>query len=55
MLIGVVEQIGKAEKRAFNNLDELWDILKPERKDGNHPPKGKNRKKRNGGDESTSQ
>jgi hypothetical protein len=54
MLIGVVEEIGKAEKRAFSNLHELWDILNSERKAGNHPPKGRDRKKRNGGDESTS-
>ena len=27
MLIGVVEEVGKAERKAFNNLYELWDIL----------------------------
>jgi hypothetical protein len=31
MLVGVVEEIGKAEKRAFNNFAELWDILNPEK------------------------
>jgi hypothetical protein len=46
MLIGVVEEIGKTEKRAFNNLNELWDILNPERRGGNHPEKARDRKKR---------
>jgi len=54
MLIGVVEEIGKTEKRAFNNLDELWDILNPERKAGNHPGKTGDRKKRASGEEATS-
>jgi hypothetical protein len=27
MLIGVVEEVGKKEKKAFNSLNELWDIL----------------------------
>jgi hypothetical protein len=27
MLIGVVEEVGKAERKAFNTLYELWDIL----------------------------
>ena len=27
MLIGVVEEVGKKEKKAFNTLHELWDIL----------------------------
>jgi hypothetical protein len=26
-LIGVVEEVGVREKRAFTNYDELWDIL----------------------------
>jgi len=54
MLIGVVEEIGKAEKRAFNNLDELWVILNPEEKGGNHPGKARDRKKREGREEATS-
>jgi hypothetical protein len=29
MLIGVVEEVGKKEKKAFNSLNELWDILNP--------------------------
>ena len=26
-LIGVVEEVGAEEKKAFSNLDELWKIL----------------------------
>ena len=26
-LVGVVEEVGKKEKKAFTNLDDLWDIL----------------------------
>ena len=29
MLIGVVEEVGKKEKKAFNSLNELWEILNP--------------------------
>ncbi len=29
MLVGVVEEPGAKEKRAFHNLYELWDILNP--------------------------
>jgi hypothetical protein len=55
MLVGVVEEIGKVEKRAFNNLDELWDILNPGRKGGHPPGKARDRKKRESGEEATSQ
>jgi len=55
MLVGVVEEIGKAEKRAFSNLHELWDILNPERKGANHPGNARDRKKREGAEETTSQ
>jgi hypothetical protein len=55
MLIGIVEEIGKTEKRAFNNLDELWDILNPQRKGGNHPRKARDGEKRTSGEEGTSQ
>lgn len=27
-LVGIVEEVGGKEKKAFTNLDELWDILK---------------------------
>jgi hypothetical protein len=33
MLVGVVEEPGVKEKKAFHNLYELWDILNPVRKD----------------------
>jgi hypothetical protein len=26
-LVGVVEEVGKKEKKAFTNLDDLWNIL----------------------------
>jgi len=26
-LVGLVEQVGKKGKKAFNNYDELWEIL----------------------------
>jgi hypothetical protein len=26
-LVGVVEEVGAEEKKAFSNLDELWNIL----------------------------
>jgi hypothetical protein len=29
MLVGVVEEVGVKEKKAFSNLYELWDILNP--------------------------
>ena len=31
LLVGVVEEIGVEGKKAFNNLDELWTILNPEK------------------------
>ena len=55
MLVGIVEEIGKAEKRAFNNLDELWEILNPEKRGGNNPGTARNRNKRDSGEEATSQ
>jgi len=29
MLVGVVEEVGANDKKAFHNLHELWDILNP--------------------------
>lgn len=26
-LVGIVEEVGKKGKKAFNNYDELWEIL----------------------------
>ena len=49
LLVGVVEEPGANEKKAFQNLYELWDILNPVRKLG-QPSKngGKKRNKKNG-------
>jgi hypothetical protein len=33
MLIGVVEEVGVKEKKAFHNLHELWDILNSVKKE----------------------
>jgi hypothetical protein len=33
MLVGVVEEVGVKEKKAFSNLYELWDILNPIKKE----------------------
>jgi hypothetical protein len=32
LLVGVVEEVGVEGKKAFNNLDELWTILNPEKR-----------------------
>ena len=29
LLVGVAEEVGVKEKKAFSNLYELWDILNP--------------------------
>lgn len=26
-LVGIVEEVGKEDKRAFTNIDDLWSIL----------------------------
>ena len=39
MLIGVVEEVGVKEKKAFANLYELWDILNPIKKKRNNSRK----------------
>jgi hypothetical protein len=31
-LVGVVEEVGVQGKKAFTNLDELWEILNPVKK-----------------------
>jgi hypothetical protein len=43
MLVGVVEEVGVNEKKAFQNLYELWDILNPV--NGNPGQFGRNRRK----------
>jgi len=30
-IVGIVEEVGAEGKRAFTNLDELWEILNPSR------------------------
>jgi len=32
VLVGVVEEVGAQGKKAFTNLDELWEILNPKKK-----------------------
>jgi len=44
MLVGVVEEPGVKEKKAFHNLYELWDILNPVKKVQTPSKKGKNSK-----------
>lgn len=33
-LVGVVEEVGKKGKKAFQTYDELWEILNPSRSRG---------------------
>jgi hypothetical protein len=47
MLIGVVEEVGANDKKAFNNLYELWDILNPIRKVQTLSKKSKHSKRNN--------
>jgi hypothetical protein len=44
MLVGVVEEPGVKEKKAFHNLYELWDILNPIKGMKRTPKKSKNSK-----------
>ena len=46
MLVGVVEEVGVKEKKAFSNLYELWDILNPLRQRGTVRGKVRNGKKK---------
>ena len=43
LLVGVAEEVGFHEKKAFSNLYELWDILNPLRQSKVNG-KAKNRK-----------
>jgi len=36
-LVGIVEEVGVKEKKAFTNLDEFWDILKSIKNKPGHP------------------
>ena len=44
-LVGVVEEVGKKEKKAFTNLDDLWDILNSQKGRECHKRTGKHEKK----------
>ena len=48
ILVGVAEEVGGHEKRAFSNLYELWDILNPLGQRGSVGGKVRNRKKKQG-------
>lgn len=42
MLVGVVEEVGAKEKKAFTNLYELWDILNlPQKAKRSNPGDGR--------------
>ena len=45
MLVGVVEEVGAKEKKAFHTLYELWDILNPAKKDRMLPKRNSNSKR----------
>ena len=45
MLVGVVEEPGVKEKKAFHNLYELWDILNPIKKAATQVRRNKNSKR----------
>lgn len=38
-IIGIVEEVGIAEKRAFTNVDELWKLLNPQTESKMHKHK----------------
>jgi len=44
MLVGVVEEVGVKEKKAFHTLYELWDILNPVKENHTLSKKSKNSK-----------
>jgi hypothetical protein len=45
MLVGVVEEPGVKEKKAFHNLYELWDILNPIKKAATQVRRNRNSKR----------
>ncbi len=45
MLVGVVEEVGASDKKAFHNLYELWDILNPIKKAATQLKRNKNSKR----------
>lgn len=44
MLVGVVEEVGVKEKKAFHTLYELWDILNPIKKAATQVRRNRNSK-----------
>ncbi len=54
MLIGVVEEPGSNEKKAFQNVYELWEILNPVKKLLVMPKRGKSSRRRSNDTGSTS-
>jgi len=44
-LVGIIEEVGLEEKKAFTNLDELWTILNSIRK-GHGKEKGRTRQRK---------
>jgi hypothetical protein len=40
-IVGVVEEVGAKGKKAFNNYDELWEILNSRKKRASHENKRK--------------
>ena len=46
MLVGIVQQVGDGEKKAFSNFDELWSILNPKKRGAHHAEKQKPRGKK---------
>jgi len=44
MLVGVVEEVGVKEKKAFHTLYELWDILNPVKRGATQLKRNKNSK-----------
>ncbi len=47
-LVGLVEEVGVEEKRAFSNLDELWNILSSS--EGSSSRKGRRETRKNPSD-----
>ena len=45
MLVGVVEETGVKEKKAFHNLYELWGILNPVKRAATQVRRNKNSKR----------
>ena len=45
MLVGVVEEVGGNDKKAFHNLYELWDILNSVKKERTQSKRSSNSKR----------